>query len=225
MKRVALAMAAGVVLLAALPGLSLAVPPGTLDQSQDTVTNSIGSEADVYQTFTVGQTGTLTGVQVWMNGNGESTATVGIQATTSGDPSLTDLATVSAAPPPTAAFVDFILPTGLAVTAGDVLAIRINCGSSTAAWGSATNTYASGQALEINGGWVNPTGILDFTFRTYVLTATQPTPVRTGTPPPTTAGAGSSSDRGADLWLLPFGLVTLVATTLFVAKRRPRPIR
>jgi hypothetical protein len=49
MRRVAVSVAAGLVLLAAIPTISLADPPGSVDQSQTTGTATIGTTADVYQ--------------------------------------------------------------------------------------------------------------------------------------------------------------------------------
>jgi hypothetical protein len=225
MKRVALAMAAGVILLAVSPGLSLAVPPGTLDQSQDTGTATMSTTADMFQTFTVGLSGQLTGVQVYMNGDGTHSATVAIQATSGGDPTLTDLQVATAVIPPAAGFVDFVFGSPVAVTTGDVMALRINTGSSAAAWGSSADSYANGEAMMINGGWAAIDGLADFRFQTFVQVSTQPTAARTSTPPPTAASAGGSGEGDTSIWLLPFGLAAFAGASLFVARRRPRPIR
>jgi hypothetical protein len=242
MRRVAVSVAAGFLLLTALPASSLADPPGTLDQSQTAGTATIGTTADVYQTFTVGVTGTLTGVQIYMNGGATATATVAIQATAGGNPTLTDLVSVSAAVPAADGLVDFTFAAGVPVTAGDVLAIRINTGAETAAWGSATDVYAGGQAMWLNGGWQAVPGIADFRFQTFVQvgappdfaptatlapTATpQPTSTSqsTTTPPPTATASRDGNTPGFADWLLPFA-IALAAAALVTIKRSVRQIR
>jgi hypothetical protein len=224
MKRVAVSVAAGALLLAALPGLSLADPPGTLDQSQNTGTATIGTTADVYQTFTVGITGTLTGVQVYMNGDGSATATVAIQSTTGGNPSLTDIVSTASVVPAADGLVDFTFSTGVSVTSGDVLAIRINTGASTAAWGSSSDAYVGGQAMWLNGGWQAVPNMADFRFQTFVQTGAVPDSEPTATPPPTSTAPGGTDGPGPEIWLLSFGMLALTATTL-VATRRSYRVR
>ena len=170
MKRGALALCAGIVLLGLVPGSTLAVVPSNLDQSNLGHGSSEGSAADFAQTFTTGRSGLLSGVDLWMNGSG--TATADIEAVSAGVPDSTPLVSASAAEPSSGQWVHFSFPAPLTVTSGAKYAIVFNTTSLGAAWGS-PDDYSGGQAyLDNAGSWVAltspPYSVLDFAFRTYV---------------------------------------------------------
>src|ERR1035437_9727975 len=103
MKRKALALLAGLLLIGLVPGSVLAITPGaTLDQSQDVVTGGstrtgAWSGHISAQTFTVGHTGQLTDVGLLLGADRSETLDVSIQAVTGSDaPSGISLATGSA---------------------------------------------------------------------------------------------------------------------------------
>ncbi len=217
MKRLALAVAVCLSLLAALPGMTLAVPPGTLDQHQDTVSSSMGGGTWA-QIFTVGVTGNLTGIQLYINGE-PGTITASIRATAGGVPTGADLRSIAATSPTTAGWVDFTFASTLPVTSGQVLAIVIVMDAHSACWGSATNVYA-GPVLAWNGeGWITPTvGLVDFGFRTYVQGSGQSTPPPTGSAAPT---RGS----GPDLWFLPAALILCLLGSIVTVRRASLRVR
>src|ERR1035437_6849724 len=104
MKRKALALLAGLLLIGLVPGSVLAITPGaTLDQSQDVVTGGstrtgTWSGHISAQTFTVGHTGQLTDVGLLLGADRSETLDVSIQAVTGSDaPSGISLASGSPA--------------------------------------------------------------------------------------------------------------------------------
>lgn len=167
MKRPALALSAGILLLALMPGSATAVPiVGVLDQWNASGPSSIGATNDLAQTFTAGKTGLLTTVQLYMNGTGG--IGISIEATTGGLPSGVHLGGGSATPTNASDWVTFIL-SPVPVIDGETYAIVFNTGATAAAWGSGDN-YSRGQALMYSGtAWgANSGAIKDFSFRTYV---------------------------------------------------------
>jgi hypothetical protein len=172
-KRSALALSAGILMLALLPGSAMAV--AVVDQSNNpsgTPAPTIGTPGDIAQTFTAGKTGLLTEVDLYMNGTG--TYPVRIETTTgAGLPAADDLGSGSGTPVNAAGWVPFILGSPVAVIAGHVYAIVFNTGNTAAAWGSG-DTYAGGQALIVNGtwmpmqAWLPSSALYDFAFKTFV---------------------------------------------------------
>jgi len=225
MRRHVLAPMAGLVLLALLPGSAMALTPGDLDQQSNLVGHSLGSSADQAQTFTAGKTGALDDVELYFNGSG--TITVTIQTTSGGLPTGTVLATTTATPGSSPAWLDFAFASPASVTSGVMYAIVFNTGVAAALWGTANtdpDNYAAGQALRDSGTWVASNSIGDFGFRTYVGTAAEGTPPSNVTAPPTATGAPGSSGEPASLVLLLAGFVAISGGALAALTARRRPI-
>ncbi len=167
MKRPALALSAGILLLALMPGTALAIPAGDLDQSNTSVTAPNDTTSDLAQTFTAGKTGLLTSVQLYMNGSG--TISVQLEETAGGLPTGFAVGYGSGTPTDSADWVSFSVFPPVPVTAGQTYAITFNTGETAAAWGSG-DTYSAGQALMYSASaWgANSGEIQDFAFRTYV---------------------------------------------------------
>jgi hypothetical protein len=170
-KRLALALSAGILLLALMPSSALAV--AVVDQSNPSsnVSNyAVGNSSELAQTFTAGKTGLMTEVQLYMRYTGS--ITVKIEATTAGglpDHSAVPLAT-SAPVSPTSSpdWVTFLFGSPAAVTAGEQYAIVFVTGNTVGAGGS-IDTYAGGEAMVYLGGAWIPTAIFqDFIFQTFV---------------------------------------------------------
>jgi len=174
MKRRALAVCAGLVLLGLMPGAVQALVPAGLDQSNDPNLDNqhtLGSQADLAQTFTAGKSGLLSGVDLYMNG-GNAPISVTIEGTSSGHPDGNVMATSGTGTPPSAAnWVPFSFANPPSVTAGTMYAIVFNTGGSNAIWGS-ENTYPGGQALVANGAsWITHAFLSspgDYAFQTFV---------------------------------------------------------
>jgi hypothetical protein len=174
MKRRALAFCASLLLVALLPGSTLAIPTSNLDQHNDPATPLstywVGSESDLAQTFTAGKSGLLSGVDLYVrNENGSASLTVSIEATTSGLPTGSALASASSTVSSPAGWVHFSFPTPLSVVKDTVYAIVFNTGGN-GAWFGSTNTYPGGQAFIAGPPWTAPVNLADFAFRTYVDT-------------------------------------------------------
>jgi hypothetical protein len=174
-KRPVFMLFAAILLLALLPGSAMAIAmPGALDQANDpdlTPGHSIGTPGDIAQTFTVGQTGLLTHVQLYFDGNG--TIGITIQTTSGGLPTGSMIGGgVQTFAGPTG-WVDFPIFVPAPVTAGTKYAIVFNSGETAAAEGSG-DTYSGGQALIVSSGWKTMQDYLpgyalyDFAFKTYV---------------------------------------------------------
>jgi hypothetical protein len=180
MKRRVLALCAGLLLVGLVPGLTLAVNPPNLDQSNDVGAALTNLGSGTYaQTFTVAKNGMLSGVD--LNLQGGSTINVDIKALDgSGDPTGSSLASGSATAgtPSAGAWEHFGLSTPLAVSSGAKLAIVFAAAYFQWAYGSdhGTDAYPGGQSLAfISSSWNPPAGPNDppdFAFRTYVDTAT-----------------------------------------------------
>jgi hypothetical protein len=172
-KRPALALSAGFLLLALLPGSTLASFGGVLDQSDTTVTAIANSSSNLAQTFTAGKTGLLTNVQLYMASSSGS-LNVTVETTSSGLPSGVGVANSNpATPTTTAGWVDFSFPAPPAVTSGVMYAIVFNLsslGGVPSADGTTADTYPGGQALVYSGSsWVSVNvNFSDFAFKTYV---------------------------------------------------------
>lgn len=237
MKRSALALCAGLFLLGLMPGSALATS-GVLDQSNASTGLSAGTASMLAQTFTAGKTGSLTEVDLFMNGDGAHAINATIQATSGGLPNGTVLATSGSGTPPTGSgsWVPFSFSSQPGITSGTVYAIVFSPGNYTAVLGS-LNTYGGGQALIYNGSAWQPTsgaGIpLDFAFQTYVgTTASPPTHVDQSNGPTESTCLANNTDgdlaqtftagqsgslTGVDLWMSGNGTasvtVSIEATT------------
>jgi hypothetical protein len=177
MKRRALAVCAGMLLLGLLPGPALANVPSNLDQSNNpsgviSVSLPSGPPTTVAQTFTAGKSGLLSGVDLYLRMDPAGTVNLSIEGTTSGGlPDGTDKVTSSASVPVTDGWIHFSFWSPLSVTAGTLYAIVFS-GVSTVAYAS-LDTYPGGQGLLLSGSWTPfSSPAIDFAFRTYVDTVT-----------------------------------------------------
>jgi hypothetical protein len=219
MRRHVLAPMAGILMLALLPGSAMALTAGDIDQQSNLVGHSLGSSADLAQTFTAGKTGALNDIELYFNGSG--TITVTIQTTSGGLPTGTVLATTTATPGSGTDWLDFVFASPASVTSGVMYAIVFNTGVAAAVWGTSTtepDNYAAGQALSNSGTWAASPSIGDFGFHTYVSVASTE-----GTPPPTATGAPGSSGEPVSLMMLLTGFVAISGGALvaLVARRTP----
>ena len=194
MKRLAVPLCAGLLLLGLVPGAALATL-ATLDQSYTSVPDSFGGGSlNLAQTFTAGMTGSLVEVDLWMNGDGAHPITVTIESTSGGKPTGTVLATSESGTPPTGdgGWTSFSFSAPYSETAGTTYAILFSCGDYNAVWGSLGGGTSSQQAEEWEGSsWgtvAYPRGYLgDFAFETWVEAAaasspTSPPACRTAAP-------------------------------------------
>jgi hypothetical protein len=185
MRRRVLALFAGILVLGLMPGPVLAA--GVVDQSNEAINlNWHGKE--FAQTVTVGQTGKLTGVDLYMYAaNGaNTTASIRDLYRGSGYPIGPALASATVQVLYTK-WYHFEFPTPVSFLAGGRFAIDftvVDYGYSQE-YGS-SGAYAGGKALEYGSAWTNLNGDanLDFAFRTYMDSAPAPTaqPVPTPTP-------------------------------------------
>jgi len=219
-KRRALALFAGLLLLAMVPGPTLAVV-ATIDQSNvpaapPPVTNDSGTLAE---SFTVGQTGLMTAVDLYLiTAGGAVSTTVDIRALDgSGHPTGSALATGTVSVDTTGAWINFPFTTALSVTAGQHYAIVVILADGGPWWyGATSETYGGGAGMYTNSdptGWTAPappvnTPIVDFYFRTYVAAPGT-------TAPPTSTSLDGSSNNSSPLSALficfAFGGLALVA--------------
>jgi len=230
MKRRALAFVASLLLLGVLQGPTLAA--ATLDQHNENVSLGIASAAArVAQTFTVGKTGTLSHVGLYLQTPAPRIVDVDIYALDgSGVPTGSSLDNAKLTISNMAkAWISFPLHRWRHVNSGEKYAIVFNIGAGYDAWGS-TNTYSRGRALLYNGTWValanNSIKIADFGFRTFVdSSAPAPTPTPTPTPTPkptpkatpTPVAAASSSASAPAASLFPSAPASPVSTASAVA--------
>jgi hypothetical protein len=176
MKRRALAICASLLLVALVPGSTLAInPTSNLDQYNDpamSLNHFVGTASDLAQTFTAGKSGLLSGVDLYIRDDVDGSLTVSIEATTSGLPTGPVLKSASSAVSTPAGWVHFAFLTPLSVVKDSVYAIVFNT-SDSGAWYGSTDTYPGGQALIAGPPWtavpVN-LNLADFAFRTYVDT-------------------------------------------------------
>jgi hypothetical protein len=222
-KRFAVAISMGCLLLALVPATTMAVVvPADLDQSNETHGLSIGTTADLAQTFTAGKTGALTDVELYWTGSG--TIPVSIYATAAGLPTGAALATTSLTITSVDAWIDFTFGTPANVTSGTMYAIVFNTGETAAAFGSLEN-YANGQALFNNGAWIpmpDNLTLKDFAFWTYVHVAA---PTAAPTAPPTTTASAPAPDSGLPVLLLPVASILFLVGFLVPLIRRQRQNR
>jgi hypothetical protein len=188
MRRRALALFAGILVLGLMPGPALA--DSTLDQVNESHDTPFAGDRTFAQTVTVGQTGLLTRVDLYMSAISETQITASITSLYRGTgypigPALAS-ATVQVQGQ---GWYHFEFPTPVSFLAGGHFAIVFSVSQSTAK--ASAGHYPGGQALEYGTVWANLNGdpALDFAFRTYVEAAPNPTaqPVPTPTPAPTPA--------------------------------------
>jgi hypothetical protein len=180
--------------MAATPALAA----GVLDQSNepvDTATNAFSSASNLAQTFTVGKTGTLAVVDLYMDPHGGQATTVNIESVTSGMPSGTVLASGSA-PVATIGWQEFTLTSPLAVTSGQQFAIVFTAPGGV--YGSPDN-YSGGQALMQFSAWETTAdaglSCPDFAFKTFMtdIVASAPTSASSATLATPTPGPGAKT--------------------------------
>lgn len=193
------ALGAGLLIAGSLiPAIALAPPPvlataAVVDQHSESIPWEWLLSGDYAQTFTVGKTGTLTSVAVWLFSSGHITVDVAIHPlNANGFPTGFPIATGYALAGTTDNFLQFSLPPA-AITAGQHLAIVLHViPNSTyhdcAVRGSNSNPYTRGMAQENkNGAWrgFQFNAVTDFAFRTYVVLPTAtPSPLPTLPPMP-----------------------------------------
>ena len=183
MKRRALALCAGLLLLGLLPGATLAsATPTYLDQSNTTISHNPNTTGELAQTFTAGQSGPLSSVDLClasMNNPVGGSLSVSIYPTNgAGTPvtSGTALATSGSASVPYSpdAFVwtTFSFGSPYVVTAGTMYAIVFNAGGSASIWATGNtdiDAYTRGAAWNHSGSsWASGMQLIDFDFRTYL---------------------------------------------------------
>jgi hypothetical protein len=181
MKRRALALCAGLLLLGLMPGSTLAsnpTPPSRLDQSADTGSTSTGGSLQA-QTFTAGITGPLSGVDLSFVYGDPGTTTVNVslqgvqnvagQMVPDGTPRATASASVTSPDWSTWNWFHFSFSSPPSVTAGTMYAIVFDPGLA-GAHGASADNYAGGQAwgLSPQTTWVPVGNLSDFGFRTYI---------------------------------------------------------
>jgi MYXO-CTERM domain-containing protein len=173
MKRGALAFCASLLLVSLVPGSTLAIlnPTSNLDQWNDPAGLGHGASGAVNwaQTFTAGEYGLLSGVDLYLSLGGGGSLTASIEATASGLPTGPTLASASSTVAASAGWVHFSFPTPLSVVQDSVYAIVINP-TAAGVWYGSTNTYPGGQAFEAGAPWSTLSDPADFGFRTYVDT-------------------------------------------------------
>ena len=204
MKRRLRALGAGLLVAGSLvPAMALAPAPvlattPVIDQRQESIPwerllNGDNAPSDYAQTFTVGRTGTLMTVALWLFTNGAVTVNLAIHPlNAAGFPTGAAYSTGYAPVGTTDGFFLFAMQP-VYFTAGQHLAIVIhpvpNPNYRLVCRYSNVNPYKFGMAEEYsNGAWRGwqLTTYNDFAFRTYVVPATPtPTPFPTLPPPPT----------------------------------------
>jgi len=159
------AVAAAMLVLALAPGSAGAAPtPGSLDQSVGPGASRYVSDAPLSQTFTAGQTGFLTHLELYCDSNEGGDVDVSLSVGTS---------TAHALCGNTAGWVDFLLSwsTPPQVISGQQYTIALSGGTVIGLAVSASD-YAGG-AASASGAPIP--GVSDFAFRTYVYTASTTT--------------------------------------------------
>jgi hypothetical protein len=223
-KRGVFALCTGLLLAGLVPGAILAA--AGLDAHSEAVSYGwAGSPAATYaQTFTVGTTGKLTAVDLRLDSTlVTTTADVKIEALDgSGNPNGTALTSGSATVPTATAWVSVAL-TPYSVTSGHVYALVFTLNApSSGQWevyGSITNPYAGGEAMDASNGWhpLQNSTTEDFGFRTFIDPAVA---TKRATPPPTSTASDTAAgtDGGNPVVLLIAG--GLAASAAFVTFRR-----
>ena len=193
MKKRALALCTGILLLGMLPGSALAGSAGVLDQSNpstDTLTtcSADGGTSDLAQVFTADKSGTLTEVDLWMgwDGTGTATLTASIENTSSGKPAGPPLATATATVTSTAAWVQFFPAPLVNITSGTAYAVVFNTGSHVHICTAAAYTGAQSWAYDTNWYHYGSEGF-SFAYQTFVA------PAATALPPSISAAFAAPS--------------------------------
>jgi hypothetical protein len=191
MKCRAIALCAGLLLLGLMPGSALA--KATVDQQNVVYNAGFGGAQTLAQTFTVGRTGTMTQVDLYISESPAKAVTVHIQAVPVTYPFGNDLASGSSASVNAEGWYSFSLFPAMSVTTGQKYAIVFNLGATGDVYGSTSaDEYAGGQALLEDPSWSAFAGTIDFDFKTYVE-APAPTP----TPPTPTFAPGATATPSA----------------------------
>ncbi len=189
MGRRAIWLLGGVLLAAAMPCSVLAA--SAVDQTSEAhVAYEWLGTGTVAQTFTVGVSGRLTGVDLFLWDTDGASVAVGIQALDR-KTKLPDTGGALASGAQTVAeekWYHFSLKPEVGCSAGAQLSIVLYGDSNSAAYRSSANTYSRGQALRLVGKWVpvpsTPVSV-DLAFRTYMDDApATPTPTAAATPTP-----------------------------------------
>jgi hypothetical protein len=186
MRRRAFALFAGILVLGLMSGPVLAA--GVVDQSNEAHPEGFSGQ-HLAQTVTVGQTGMLTGVDLFLAGNGWMDA-VSIQTIdrVSRTPTGSELASATIWVSGEKWYhVEF--PTPVSLIAGGRFAIVLSQGPKecNCLWKYSSGNYSGGEAFEYSfGAWNNLGGdhTLDYAFRTYMDPAVNPTAQPVPTPPP-----------------------------------------
>jgi hypothetical protein len=186
MRRRAIWLLGGVLLAALMPGSVLAA--SAVDQTNEThdVSDWVGV-GTMAQTFTVGVTGKLTGVDLFLWDTDGASFAVGIQALDR--KTKVPIGSALASGSQTVAsekWYHFSLSPQVSCSAGAQLGIVLYGDPNSAAYRSSANPYAGGQALKVVLGSWTPAGG-DLAFRTYIDDAAAPTPTAGATPTPTAA--------------------------------------
>ena len=179
MKRPALALCAGLLLLGLVPGSALAVPSViNLDQHDEWNSSDFNQLAPTYvtgQVFTVGKTGMLSGVDLYLQGTGSGIdITASIYAVSGGLPTSNSGLPSADVDVQTAGWYHFEFYGPLSVTVGQKYAIVFSLVdgdnlNDASAWYSSGITYTGGAAVrETGSAWGAISGASDFAFRTYV---------------------------------------------------------
>ena len=202
MKRAAIALSAGIVLIGLVPGAVMAKP--SIDQSYPTCTTGTGGPSVLAQTFRAGRTGALTEVDLYISkptttlvtADILNTSGVGTGAAPGGNVLDHGSASVGGIH-----WYKFPLSKKLIVTVGHEYAIELALGSTGYWCGGASPAYGGGKSWVQNPTWSSLSGTLD--FKTLVDPAVAPTP--SPSPKPTakptavstrTPGAGQSPSAG-----------------------------
>ena len=183
MKRPLLAVLASLVLAGLVPGSTLAISPtNNLDQANDPSGSSWGGGQTMAQTFTAGKTGMLSKVGLSLATASSETLDVSIEAVNGSSlPDGTNISTSSSVLVSGSSFNNnawyyFSFPTPVSVVAGTQYAIVLTT-LNTVWYAVQGNPYSGGVGLSSGGGDSGPWGEVDpvhhddWTFRTYVDTA------------------------------------------------------
>jgi hypothetical protein len=175
MKRRAFAIVAAVLVLGLMPGPALAA--SIVDQGNEGQNLKTDGGHDLAQTVTVGQTGRLTGVDLFLYSANGWTDAVSIQTIDR----VTRLPTGSKLASATISvfgekWYHIEFPTPVSLIAGGRFAIVLSQGT-WCSWSYSSGTYSRGEALEYGSAWTNLQGdaSLDFFFRTYMDNSPAPT--------------------------------------------------
>jgi hypothetical protein len=233
MKRRALELCAGLLLLGLTSGSALAASD-VRDAFNDNFSGSDGvnSGAQSYaQTFKALHTGTVDEVILFMSCESNSNIVATVEGTSAGAPDGTDpLASSASSGVDTDSWYSF--HPSYFITAGTQYAITFNIPEGCLAYAKG-DAYADGQAFAgATGSWGVIDPAADFLFVVRVVPgapAPTPTPTPTPTPaatptaavtvPPTSTGSGLPDDPGAMLWFVPIGLIACLGGLLTLIYR------